>query len=110
MPREITVDGLTVDDRNHPPGYAGLWLFSSPSGGRKTVDGPKQSVDSERSTVDDSKSTAGSPPSTGHRPLPTAYQLTERDMIRALATTSGLKPRTSPDPDFAKGVKVVETN
>lgn len=33
MPREITIDGLTVDDSNHPEGYEGLYFFSNPRGG-----------------------------------------------------------------------------
>lgn len=33
MPREITIDGLYVDDSNHPDGYEGLSFFSNPRGG-----------------------------------------------------------------------------
>ena len=33
MPWEITIDGLEVDDSNHPKGYEGLYLFTDPGGG-----------------------------------------------------------------------------
>lgn len=32
MPREITIDGLHVDDSNHPKDYDGLFFFSNPGG------------------------------------------------------------------------------
>ncbi len=32
MPREITIDGLYVDDSNHPEDYQGLFFFSNPGG------------------------------------------------------------------------------
>ena len=30
MPREITIDGLYVDDSNHPGDYQGMYLFCDP--------------------------------------------------------------------------------
>jgi len=33
MPRGITIDGLYVDDSNHPEGCEGLYFFSNPRGG-----------------------------------------------------------------------------
>ena len=39
MPREITIDGLFVDDSNHPENYRGIYLFSDP-GGRDPEDSP----------------------------------------------------------------------
>jgi hypothetical protein len=33
MPREITIDGLYVDDSNHPDDYQGMYLFADPGGG-----------------------------------------------------------------------------
>jgi len=33
MPREITIDGLYVDDSNHPEDYEGMYLFCDPGGG-----------------------------------------------------------------------------
>jgi len=32
MPREITIDGLYVDDSNHPKDYTGLVFLSNPGG------------------------------------------------------------------------------
>jgi len=32
MPREVTVDGLFVDDTNHPDHYEGMYLFRDPGG------------------------------------------------------------------------------
>ena len=39
MPREITIDGLHVDDSNHPEGYQGMYLISNP-GGKNPADCP----------------------------------------------------------------------
>lgn len=78
MPAEITIDGLHIDDRNHPKDYQGAYLFSDPDG-------------------------AGTITS---RPFP--YRLTERVTIRKLTTASGKKPRISPDAAFATRVQVRE--
>ena len=32
MPREITIDGLYVDDSNHPENYQGMYLLGDPGG------------------------------------------------------------------------------
>jgi hypothetical protein len=80
MPREITVDGLYVDDSKHPDGYHGLYLFSDPDAGVAT------------------------PP--GARPFP--YQSCEKVTIRRLTTASEKKPQISPNADLAKRVTVVE--
>jgi hypothetical protein len=81
MPREITIDGLVIDDRNHPKDYQGPYLFSDPDG-------------SATSAVE----------------RPFSYRLTERVTIRNLTTASGRKPRISPDADFARRVRVLEEN
>ncbi|MBN1852404.1 MAG: hypothetical protein JW829_06755, partial [Pirellulales bacterium] len=39
MPREITIDGLYVDDSNHPENYQGMYLFCDP-GGSDPADSP----------------------------------------------------------------------
>jgi hypothetical protein len=36
MPREITIDGLYVDDANHPGDYQGMFFFSNPGGSDPT--------------------------------------------------------------------------
>jgi hypothetical protein len=79
MPKEITIDGLVIDDSQHPKDYQGPYLFNDPD---------------------------GKEPATAERPL--AYQLTERVMIRRLTTTSGMKIRISPDAGFAARVKMIE--
>lgn len=76
MPSQVTIDGLFIDDTNHPDEYEGPFLFTDPNGG-----------------------------GTGERPF--EYRLTERVVIRNLTTASGLKPRLSPDAEFAAGVTVV---
>ena len=81
MPREITIDGLVIDDRHHPKDYQGPYLFSDPNGPAAA---------------------------TAERPFP--YQLTERVTIRNVTTASGRKLRTSPDAEFARQVRVIEAN
>ncbi len=81
MPREITIDGLVIDDRNVPKDYQGPYLFTDPDG-------------------------ASAPEA--NRPF--RYQLTEQVTLRNLTISSGRKLRKSPDPDFALRVRVIETN
>jgi hypothetical protein len=81
MPREITIDGLVIEDRNVPKGYQGPFLFTDPDGA----------------------STGGA-----NRPFP--YALTERVTIRNLTTASGKRIRTSADAEFNARVRVVESN
>ena len=81
MPREITIDGLVVDDSHHPKDYQGPYLFSDPDGGAAAAT---------------------------ERPFP--YRLTEQVTIRNLTTASGRKVRTSPDAEFARRVRVTEAN
>jgi hypothetical protein len=81
MPREILIDGLVIDDGKHPKDYAGPYLFTDPD---------------------------GKEPATAARPFP--YRLTERVTLRNLTTTSGRKPRLSPDPAVAGSVRVTGLN
>lgn len=81
MPREITIEGLVIDDSHHPKDYQGPYLFADPDGGAPTA---------------------------AERPFP--YRLSDRVTIRNLTTTSGRKFRTSPDADFSRRVQVVEAN
>lgn len=80
MPREITIDGLEIDDRHAPAGYQGPYLFSDP-------DGPE--------------------PASAARPFP--YRLTERVKLHRLTVASGHPLRTSPDANFAARVKVTKS-
>ena len=84
MPTELTVDGLFIDDTNHPEGYEGMCLFSDP-------DGPRR--DGE-----------GLPPTTG-RPFP--YKLCRNVTLRGLTTASGRKPRVSPNAEIEQRTTVV---
>lgn len=77
MPREITIDGLVIDDRHQPRDYQGPYLFTDPDGAAATA---------------------------AERPFP--YRLTEQVTIRNLTTTSGRKLRTSPDAEFSRRVRV----
>jgi hypothetical protein len=65
MPREITIDGLFVDDSNHPDDYTGFYFFSHPQPPKKGL------------------------PET--RPFP--YHTTEKITVRNLKTASGKRPR-----------------
>lgn len=79
MPAEIEIDGLHIDDRKHPKDYQGPFLFTDPNGAK---------------------------PATAERPF--AYRPTEKVTVRNLTTASGLKPRISPDREFAARVKLTE--
>jgi hypothetical protein len=79
MPREVLIDGLVIDDRNHPEGYAGPFLFTDPD---------------------------GNAPANAERPF--RYRLTERVTLRDVSTTSGRPLRISPDAAFAAAVRVID--
>ncbi|MGI6082444.1 MAG: hypothetical protein ACOYEP_06215 [Limnochordia bacterium] len=85
MPREITIDGLFVDDGNHPEGYQGLYLFPDPFAPLGDPGG-------------------AAPPD--ERPFP--YEPCRGITIRGLTTTSGLRPRLSPNPEWAGSTAVVQ--
>jgi hypothetical protein len=80
MPREVTINGLYVDDSNHPEDYQGMVLFSDPDGGKDIK-------------PDD-------------HPFP--YTPCQRVTIRALKTASGKKPRVSPNAQLGKSITLIE--
>jgi hypothetical protein len=80
MPREITIDGLFVDDANHPQNYQGMYFFSDPFGGKDQ------------------------PPA--QRPFP--YAPCQKLRVRGLTTASGKKPRVSPNAQIEKSVVLIE--
>lgn len=84
MPRQITIDGLAVDDSNHPEDYAGMYFFTQ----LKRV----HNTDSSIAPQD--------------RPFPYACCQTIR--VKGLTTASGLKPRLSPDGGMDATTMVVE--
>lgn len=79
MPSKVVIDGLVIDDKNHPKDYQGPYLFTDPDGAKS-----------------------------GAAAQPFPYRLTEQVTIRHLTTTSGLKLRTSPDSAFNARVRVIE--
>ncbi|MDP7132887.1 MAG: hypothetical protein QF437_20495 [Planctomycetota bacterium] len=85
MPREVTVDGLFVDDGNHPEDYQGMYFFTDPDeiggGGEDTT------------------------PAT-ERPFP--YVPCQKVSVRGLTTTCGKKPRVSPNDELQKGIVIIE--
>jgi hypothetical protein len=85
MPREVTIDGLAVDDSNHPEDYQGMYLFTDPDG---LHDG-----------VEDITPTA-------ERPFP--YEPCRKVTIRGLTTASGMKPKLSPSEKMDAHTVVIE--
>ena len=85
MPRAVIIDGLFVDDRNHPQEYKGMYLFTDPQGqGGSGIKG----IGIQASEC----------------PFP--YEPCRTVMIRGLKTGSGMKPRLSPNPG-QEGITVV---
>jgi len=73
MPREITIDGLHVDDANHPEGYTGMYFLNDPDGKEAT------------------------PPA--ERPFP--YARSRRISVRNLTTASGQQAQLPPGSHLA---------
>ena len=84
MPWEITIDGLYVDDSNHPKDYQGMYFFSDPDAGHSPAEGIEP----------------------GDHPFP--YALCKKLKVRNLTTASGMKPRVSPNARLRKSVVLVE--
>ena len=80
MPRRITIEGLFVDDSNHPEDYQGLYFFSDPDGGKDI----KQAK----------------------RPFP--YKRCQTLRVQGLTTASGKRPRVSPSADIEKNVIFID--
>jgi hypothetical protein len=83
MPRTITIDGLTVDDSNHPEEYDGLYLFTDPD-----VMNPGDRVVSL----------------TAERSFP--YVRSEKITVRGLSTASGKVPQISPNADLQNEMSI----
>ena len=85
MPRAITIDGLWVDDSNHPDAYDGLYYFADPDqtpGGSEAI------------------------PLTPERPFP--YAKCQTLHVRNVSTVSGQKPHISPNAELGQIIQVVE--
>ena len=74
MPREVTIDGLFVDDSNHPEDYQGLFLFTDPD----AVHGTGEEVELP-----------------AERPFP--YRPCQKVRVRGLVTASEKDLRVSPN-------------
>lgn len=85
MPQEITIDGLFVDDSNHPEDYQGLYLFSDP---------------------DDTHAVAEKDALPTERPFP--YARCQKLTVRGLSTASGLQPQVSLNAEMVEALKPVE--
>lgn len=85
MPRDITLDGVFVDDSNVPDDYDGMYFFTDPD---RMVTG-----------TDDVALTA-------ERPFP--YQPCQTIRVCGLTTASGKKPRLSPNADLQAKITLVE--
>jgi len=77
MPSKITIDGLYVDDRNHPEDYEGMYFLSNPDGSR---DLPEK------------------------RPYPYAH--CKKIVVKGLTTASGLPPKVCANASVASSVVV----
>ncbi len=85
MPRTVTVDGLLVDDGNHPDGYNGMFLLTDPD--------------------------AGCPPAEAATPMaerPFPYAPCQAVSIRGLTAISGKRPLISPNEEIVKSVTMIE--
>ena len=85
MPREITIDGLFVDDSNHPKDYQGMYFFSDPDAGYGHGPDVKRAAD---------------------RPFP--YARCQKLNVRKLATASEKKPRISPNAQIEESIVLIE--
>ena len=85
MPGEVSIDGLFVDDTNHPENYDGMYIFADPGAGDGNTDdtGPRTEP-----------------------PFP--YELCRQVKVRKLATKSGKKPRLSPNREIASTTLLIE--
>ncbi len=84
MPSEITIDGLVVDDSNHPADYQGLYLFSDPD---------------TMHTADEAL------PPVHERPFP--YATCRNITMRGISTASGKEPQISSNAEIRQTTVVV---
>ena len=87
MPKEVMIDGLFVDDTNHPEDYEGMCLFTDP--------------DDFSDGVDDILPAA-------ERPFP--YKPCQKVNVRGLETASGMKPRLSESDRLNARTVLIEEN
>ncbi len=91
MPREITIDGLYVDDSNHPEGYQGMYVFSNP-GGSDPADSPFPYRRCQKVTV------WGLTTASGKKPRVSRNAQVEKSVV-LIEEPSPSAPRIPPKPD-----------
>jgi len=91
MPHTITIDGLFVDDSNHPADYTGPYFFADPDNRKRW---------GETMAGDETL------PASAERPFPYATCQTLR--VRGLTTASGKKPQISPNGELAANTVPIE--
>ncbi len=87
MPRQITIEGLFIDDTNHPEEYQGPYLFSDPDAmnpGDRVV------------------------PLTAERPFP--YRRSEKVTVNGLSTASGKGIQVSPNAEIQNQIVIHISN
>lgn len=92
MPREITLDGLFVDDSNHPGDYQGMFFFSNP-GGSDPKDSPFPYARCQKLTV------RGLATASGRKPRVSPSAQVESSVVLVEEPPSS-DPRIPPKPDF----------
>lgn len=92
MPREITIDGLHVDDSNHPKDYAGLFFLSNP-GGKDPADSAFPYTRCRKLTV------RGLTTASGKKPRVSSNAQVEKSVVLVEQSSSSL-PKIPPRPDF----------
>ncbi len=85
MPSEITIDGLFIDENNHPDDYDGPYLFTDPDVGQAEIE---------------------SLPPVGERPFP--YGLCQQVRVRGVTTASGKSVQLSPNGQIQQQTVVIE--
>jgi hypothetical protein len=85
MPQEIHIDGLFVDDKNHPEDYQGMYFFTDPDNTQAIGEAITPAVE---------------------RPFP--YARCQKIRVRGLSTASGKKAQVSPNSEIQQSTIVDE--
>jgi hypothetical protein len=92
MPREITIDGLDVDDSNHPQDYTGLFFLSNP-GGSDPADSPFPYARCQKLTV------RGLTTASGKKPHVSSNAQVAKSVVLVEQSPSS-PPKLPPKPNF----------
>ncbi len=94
MPRVITIDGLHVDDSNHPKDYTGLFFVSNP-GGIDPAESAFPYIRCRKVTV------RGLTTASGKKPRVSSNAQVERSVV-LVEQSSSSPPRIPPEPGFLR--------